>query len=220
LRRNAALMRSEAGPRILIVAADVLSRAGLAAVLTSANANVVAQSDPAGDLVEAVRVFRPDVILWDLGWATDEELERIERIRAGSFPGTPVTVLLPTAEHAPSAWRAGFTAILLRSNSPDQLVAALHAHAWGLAVLDASLTTALPASPTDDAALPIEPLSPREREVLQLLAQGLPNKAIARRLEISEHTVKFHVNAILSKLGAQSRTDAVVRASRAGLVLL
>jgi DNA-binding NarL/FixJ family response regulator len=57
-------------------------------------------------------------------------------------------------------------------------------------------------------------------EVLQLLAEGLPNKAIARRLDISDHTVKFHVNAILSKLGAQSRTDAVVRATRLGLILL
>ncbi|MBI1880571.1 MAG: response regulator transcription factor, partial [Chloroflexi bacterium] len=63
-------------------------------------------------------------------------------------------------------------------------------------------------------------LTPRELEVLQLLAEGLPNKAIARRLDISDHTVKFHVNAILSKLSAQSRTDAVVRATRLGLILL
>jgi DNA-binding NarL/FixJ family response regulator len=65
-----------------------------------------------------------------------------------------------------------------------------------------------------------EVLTPREQEVLQLLAEGLPNKTIADRLYISEHTVKFHVNAILSKLGAQSRTEAVVRATRLGLLLL
>jgi DNA-binding NarL/FixJ family response regulator len=63
-------------------------------------------------------------------------------------------------------------------------------------------------------------LTPREREVLQLLAEGLPNKTIASRLNISEHTVKFHVNAIMTKLGAQSRTDAVMRATRSGLILL
>jgi DNA-binding NarL/FixJ family response regulator len=66
----------------------------------------------------------------------------------------------------------------------------------------------------------VEPLTAREREVLQLMAQGMANKSIARELAISEHTVKFHVNAILSKFGAQSRTEAVVIASRAGLVLL
>ena len=65
-----------------------------------------------------------------------------------------------------------------------------------------------------------EALTPREQEVLQLLAEGLPNKTIADRLYISEHTVKFHVNAILSKLGAQSRTEAVVRATRLGILLL
>ena len=66
----------------------------------------------------------------------------------------------------------------------------------------------------------IESLTPRESEVLQLLAQGMPNKQIALELAISEHTVKYHVNAILGKLGAQSRTEAVVRATRAGLILL
>ena len=66
----------------------------------------------------------------------------------------------------------------------------------------------------------LEPLTPRELEVLHLLAEGLPNKTIARRLAISDHTVKFHVNALLGKLQAQSRTEAVVRASRAGLVVL
>ena len=65
-----------------------------------------------------------------------------------------------------------------------------------------------------------EDLTPREHEVLQLLAEGLPNKAIARKLGISEHTVKFHINAILGKLGAGSRTEAVVLATRLGLVLL
>ncbi|HLB64703.1 MAG TPA: response regulator transcription factor, partial [Anaerolineales bacterium] len=65
-----------------------------------------------------------------------------------------------------------------------------------------------------------EPLTPRESEVLALLAEGLPNKSIAGRLGITEHTAKFHVNAILRKLGAQSRTEAVVLATRRGLILL
>ncbi len=71
------------------------------------------------------------------------------------------------------------------------------------------------------APLPVvEQLTPREMEVLQLLAQGLPNKRIADRLNVSDHTVKFHVNAILGKLGVQSRTEAVILATRLGLVML
>ena len=67
---------------------------------------------------------------------------------------------------------------------------------------------------------PVEPLTPRELGVLRLLGEGLPNKAVAARLEVSENTVKFHVNAIFGKLGVQSRTEAVVRATRLGLIPL
>jgi DNA-binding NarL/FixJ family response regulator len=92
--------------------------------------------------------------------------------------------------------------------------------ALGLASLDPALAAAL-IPPQDQAPTPpAEELTPRELEVLRLVAQGLPNKAIAQRLEISEHTVKFHVNAILGKLGVQSRTEAVVHATRLGLILL
>jgi DNA-binding NarL/FixJ family response regulator len=88
-----------------------------------------------------------------------------------------------------------------------------------LVVFDPSL--ALEPSPARDPSLTlVEDLTPRETEVLQLLADGLTNKAIAQRLGISDHTVKFHVNSVLGKLGAQSRTEAVVRASRLGLLLL
>jgi DNA-binding NarL/FixJ family response regulator len=78
----------------------------------------------------------------------------------------------------------------------------------------------LPSGPEPAAATLVEPLTAREDQVLQLLAEGLTNRAIARRLGISEHTVKFHVNAILGKLAAQSRADAVMRATRLGLILL
>jgi DNA-binding NarL/FixJ family response regulator len=88
-----------------------------------------------------------------------------------------------------------------------------------LVVLDARAASTI-LVPTTSRPDTVEHLTAREREVLQLVAQGMPNKSIARELAISEHTVKFHVNAILSKFGAQSRTEAVVLASRAGLVLL
>ena len=89
---------------------------------------------------------------------------------------------------------------------------ALHALGRGLVVLDASFVgdLLLSAQPETTGERPVEDLTPRELEVVQLLAEGLPNKAIAKRLGVSDHTIKFHVNAILGKLGAQSRTEAVV----------
>jgi two-component system nitrate/nitrite response regulator NarL len=89
--------------------------------------------------------------------------------------------------------------------------------ARGLAVLDRELARDLVRLP---AAAPREPLTPREREVLALLGEGLANKAIAARLGISEHTAKFHVNAIFGKLGVESRAEAIVQAARMGLVVL
>ncbi len=119
----------------------------------------------------------------------------------------------------------GFGA-LPRDAGTEEIVAAVMAVASGLTALDRSLALEafaglargrLEAEPVSDQD---EPLTAREREVLQLLAQGIPNKQIAQRLSISEHTVKFHVSAIMTKLGAASRTEAVTTAARRGLLLL
>jgi DNA-binding NarL/FixJ family response regulator len=122
-------------------------------------------------------------------------------------------------------------AYLSRDASGEALVAAVHAAGAGLTVVDPALATELQLpsggdadtddrEPTGNGAAPTEPLTPREREVLQLVAAGLPNKQIARRLGISDHTVKFHVAAVLAKLGAGSRTEAVNVGLRRGLVAL
>jgi len=106
--------------------------------------------------------------------------------------------------------------------SPDVdapvLIAALRAVASGLLVSDPNLAAQVPAEGT--GLTPGGPLSPREQEVLQLVAAGLPNKAIARELGISDHTVKFHVSSLLTKLEAGSRTEAVTIATRRGLLFL
>ena len=112
--------------------------------------------------------------------------------------------------------------LLLRDIEPEALLATVQAVARGLVVLDPELAAELLPEADEPGAVapPAEALTPRELEVLQLLAEGLANKAIARRLDISDHTVKFHVNAIMGKLNAQSRTEAVVRATRLGLIIL
>jgi two-component system nitrate/nitrite response regulator NarL len=123
--------------------------------------------------------------------------------------------LLPDATQAADAWAAGARGLLLRSADAPHLLTAIKAVGQGLAVLDPALAGALP---LDRPRPPTDDLTPRERDVLRLLAEGLSNKGIAQRLSISDHTVKFHLNAILSKLNAQSRTEAVVTAIRLGLI--
>jgi DNA-binding NarL/FixJ family response regulator len=204
-------------PRVLIVADDPLTRSGLSALLANQPGCIVSGQSPASaDLNAALNVYAPDVVLWDVGWDVSASLEHIADLREA---GMPILVLLPDEARAAEIWLAGARGLLLRSASPDTLIAALNAVAQGLVVLDAALGAVL-LSPRDRVPAPSEELTARELQVLQALAEGLPNKAIALRLGISEHTIKFHVNSILSKLGAQSRTDAVVRASRLGLIIL
>jgi two-component system, NarL family, nitrate/nitrite response regulator NarL len=203
--------------RVLVIAEDALARVGLATVLSSqSGCVVVGQIVGNTDWSDAVELYRPDVAVYDLGSAPARALERIN-LRDGGFP---VIALLPDATDAAEVWSAGARSLLLRDISAENLGAAIAAVAHGLVVLDPTLAVAAPRSHEPLSAQPIEELTPRELQVLRLLAEGKSNKEIARKLGISEHTIKFHVNAILGKLNAQSRTEAVVTATRLGLILL
>ena len=219
--------------RVLVVADDPLARGGLAALLAGQSECVVAGQIAAGDdILSDVEVYRPDVVLWDVGWESERPVRPVSPAQHGvsvSHPealtalqesGYPVVMLLPERHLVTDAWALGVRGILFRDADADRLIASLQAVGTGLAVLDTELAMSLLPSASLDSAPKDHVLTSREQEVLQLLAEGLPNKSIAGRLRISDHTVKFHVNAIMSKLGAQSRTDAVVRATRQGLLLL
>lgn len=201
--------------RVLVVALDPLARMGLTALLDGqAGCEVVGQAAPDDEL--PYDSF--DVIVWDVGWDPAAALEALRAMLAEQ--AVPILILLPDESRAIEIWGAGGRALLMRDTSGERIAAALTGLIEGLVILDPLLADALlPAADSASVSL-VEDLTPREREVLQLMAQGLANRAIALHLGISEHTVKFHVNAILSKLGAQSRTDAVVRASRLGLIIL
>ena len=204
--------------RVLVVAEDPLARAGLATLLANQSTLMIAgQVAVDNELPSAMQIYRPDVIVWDLGSAASRALERMT---LGDF-SVPVVALLPDAPDAADAWAAGARGLLPRDTSAANLAAALTAVAQGLAVIDPDFAAALlPAARERSFAPPVEALTPRELEVLRLMAEGQSNKTIARQLGISEHTVKFHVNAILGKFNVQSRTEAVVRATRLGLILL
>jgi len=202
--------------RVLLVGDDPLARGGLAYLLSGEpGLAVVAQADALG-AAAAVERDDPEVAVWDLG---ADPLGWLERLGDLGESGPPALALLLDEEAAAAALAAGARGLLFRDVEGSRLAAALRALGTDLLVFDDALPPPLlrprPAPQTQP-----EPLTPRELEVLQLLAQGLSNRRIAERLGISEHTAKFHVNSIVGKLGAQTRTDAAVRAARLGLVLL
>jgi two-component system, NarL family, nitrate/nitrite response regulator NarL len=201
--------------RVLVVSEDPLARTGLALLLGDREDLAVAGQVGTDD--DWPEDGEPHVVLWDLGFGVRSGLDRL---RSLALEGPPVVAVVADEADAREALAAGARAALPRNADGDRLAAAAHAAAQGLVVLDESFLILLrepaPASPQELT----EPLTPREVEVLQLLSQGLPNKLIAQRLRISEHTAKFHVNAILGKLGVQSRSEAIVQAVRLGLVAL
>src|SRR5690606_20423685 len=185
--------------RVLVIADNLLARAGLAALLAE-QFRVVGQVAGGESLADDIEVYRPDVLVWDFGWEPKNALDCLSELldESGENGLLPLLILLPDDDHAAESAAllrsANSGGLLLRDAQPDQLATAVNAVGQGLIVFDPVLA-ALPVSEIIPEA-PVSPLTAREREVLQLLAEGLANKHIALRLGISDHTVKFHVNAI------------------------
>lgn len=164
----------------------------------------------------------PDVVLagWDPGNPDD-----LASLAGQAAAATPLVLIgdMPAPRELQAALRAGVRGFLLADTAAEDLSTALHSAYHGLLVLDPLLarTLATAAQPgAVEAETAGETLTDREKEILELMALGLPNKTIAHRLSISEHTVKFHVGSVMAKLGATSRTEAVTRAVRQGLLAL
>ena len=214
---------------VFIVAASPLARAGLENLLVARGIEVTASVAGLDELSGHLDDTPAEVILID---STGETFEPFldSLIASGVASDFTVMLLAEPASLATSsaALRAGVRAVLPNDVSPEQLVAALQAAASGLLVLHPTQVSAqvnsngFASSPARSQPLDelTEAFTPREGEVLQMLASGLANKQIAAKLAISEHTVKFHVASILGKLGAASRTEAVSLGIRRGLVLL
>ena len=190
--------------RLLVVADDAVARAGLRALAEAAGLAV--SGEAAVDELSPGTEDAVDAVLWDVGGTGGVEGLRLAATRA------PVVAVLWSEDQAREALAAGARAVLMRERLDEQLAPAVSAAAAGLVVLEPSLSDALGAPPRTPGPEIVEALTPRESEVLQLVAAGLTNRRIGERLGISEHTVKFHVNAILGKL---ARADAR-RGDRAG----
>jgi DNA-binding NarL/FixJ family response regulator len=158
----------------------------------------------------------------DGGEGEPEDLDGIARLSTAQ-PGLPIVALAADTTALPRALSFGASAVLPTGIDPQTLAAALHASVQGLVSIPRSeLRTLLPADGMAEtaASAPVESLTPRELEVLQQMARGFTNRQIARRLNISEHTVKFHAAAILGKLAARSRAEAVARAIGLGWIFV
>src|SRR6185436_10291658 len=191
--------------KVALLSDDPLLRAGLSSLLAQLGSIDVVERDSA------------EVALWDAGVDAGKTLSRLSELR--NLP-MPVVAVVGDAAHVAPAIAAGARGVVLRDQVGPGIHAALAAVRSGLTVMDTQLASSLvPSQP------PREPkgrgeLTERERQVVQLLAEGLSNKLIADRLGISDHTAKFHVNGVMMKLGASTRTEAVVEAMRRGLIRL
>jgi DNA-binding NarL/FixJ family response regulator len=212
--------------RVIIAAESALARRGIEQLLRGPGVEIVASMAPLSSLDEPEEPDSADLII-----ATAEPSQFATTLQkladADLFRDLPVVLLaeILDPQTTAQALRMGARAVLPAELPRAQLLAALEAVSRGFVVampVEAETIVAgsqIPASATNGEEL-LEPLTPREQEVLRMLALGLANKEIAARLNISEHTVKFHVAAILGKLGAASRTEAVARGIRRGLILL
>lgn len=195
--------------KVSLLTDDALLRAGLSSLLAQSGSIHVVEKEAA------------EVALWDAGTDASKALARLAELR--TLP-MPVVAIVDDPAHAGPALAAGARGVVLRDGVGPDLHAALAAVRNGLTVVDTALAAALvPPTPAPISTAPTKgrgELTERERQVVQLLAEGLSNKLIADRLGISDHTAKFHVNGVMMKLGSSTRTEAVVEAMRRGLIRL
>jgi DNA-binding NarL/FixJ family response regulator len=219
-------MTGEAALRVVIADDQALVRAGFRMILNADGIDVVAEATNGADAVEAVRRTSPDVVLMDIRMPEVDGLEATRSIMsdpAGALKA-PRVIILTTFDldhYVYAALTAGASGFLLKDVTPEHLVAAVRLVRSGDALLAPTITRRLverfAQRDTEPLHRDLAALTPRELEVLRLLAQGLSNAELAAQLFLSEATVKTHVARILGKLGLRDRVQAVVVAYRTGL---
>ena len=211
--------------RVLLVDDDDLMRAGLRAVLSSdASVEVVGEAGNGRAAVESARALRPDLVLMDVRMPDLDGIAATREVLATS-PEVKVVILttFEQDDYIFGALNAGASGFLLKRTAPEELLTAIHTVAAGDSLLSPSVTrtvidrmTRQPTAEIGSGRL-LDGLTPREREVLELIARGLSNGEIAAELVIEESTVKTHVKRILMKLRLRDRIHAVIFAYESGL---
>ncbi|HEY6778292.1 MAG TPA: response regulator transcription factor [Thermoleophilaceae bacterium] len=211
--------------RVLIVDDDDLMRAGLRGVLSSdQRIELVGEASDGREAPYRVRVTRPDVVLMDVRMPDLDGISATRELLA-AFPEVKVVILttFEQDDYIFGALNAGASGFLLKRTRPEELIAAIHTIAAGDSLLSPSVTSRvierMAEQPSPDAERDprLDELTPRETEVLTLVARGLSNAEIASELIIEESTVKTHFKRVLAKLGARDRVQAVIFAYETGL---
>jgi two-component system nitrate/nitrite response regulator NarL len=211
--------------RVLLIDDHALFRVGLQGLLEQRNIDVVAAVGEGSEGLRLAKELGPDVILLDMRMPNMDGLEVLSKLRESGLT-MPVVMLTTSSDEQDlvESLRTGAQGYLLKDMEPDQLVSALRDIVAGQTVVAQDLTGVLArvvqqgdSPPTEELAAPFDELTPREREILCHLSEGRSNKVIARKLGISDGTVKLHVKAILRKLGVHSRVEAAVMAVEQGV---
>ena len=220
---------------MLVAATSAVSRVGLEAILAREPSFVVVGGATTGtSLAEEIAEHEPDVLLVELAGSDDDALAMLHVVSGhlddGVRPSPSLVVLADDGDAAPliAAFGSGVRGLLPREARPQEIVAAVGAAAAGLLAVTTEIfvtmrsgtTVGTPPAPGRADAARETPLTPRELEVLRMIADGLGNKQIAARLAISEHTVKFHVGSVFAKTRASTRAEAVMIGARRGLIVL
>jgi DNA-binding NarL/FixJ family response regulator len=215
--------------RVLIVDDQELVRTGFRLFLeTQPGLAVVGEAGDGEEAIERVRELRPDVVLMDIRMPTMDGVEATAKLTSGAIEPAPRVLVLTTFdldEYVFGALRAGAAGFLLKDAPRERLIEAIRVVHSGEALLSPSITRRLiedfaaRSDPINPPAAVLAELTPREREVLVLVAHGLSNAEIAARLVVTEATVKSHVGAVLLKLGLRDRVQAVVFAYEHGIVV-
>jgi NarL family two-component system response regulator LiaR len=205
---------------VLVVDDHTVVREGLRGFLDLQDGiEVVGEAADGDEALAAAERLRPDVVLMDLVMPRLDGVAAMRALRE-RLPQARVIVLTSFLDDDKllPALRAGAAGYLLKNSEPQELARAVRAAQVGEALLDPAVGARVVEALAGAEEEPLDRLTPREREVLQLIGRGFPNKQIARELDVSERTVKTHVGHVLAKLGVADRTQAAVLAVRAGLV--
>lgn len=208
-------MTTEEAATILLIDDHPMLRNGVKQLISmDPRLQVIAEASNGEQGVELAELHDPDLILLDLNMPGMNGLATLDRLRQTALSGRVVVFSVSNHEDdVVSALKRGADGYLLKDMEPEELLKALHQAAAGQMVLSEALTPVLAASLRENRPAverDIQQLTPRERDILKLIAQGLPNKLIARKLTITESTVKVHVKHLLKKMKLKSRVEAAV----------
>ncbi|MEA2445582.1 MAG: hypothetical protein QOJ12_2874 [Thermoleophilales bacterium] len=205
--------------RVVIAEDHALVRSGLAELLSAPeDIEVVGTVANGEEAIAAAADLAPDVVLMDISMPVIDGIEATRRIaRSGKTPRVVVLTSFSDRDRILGALDAGAVGYLLKDAEPDELLRGVRAAAHGESPLAPKAASAVLTARAERRTGGAEELSPREREVLGLVAEGLPNKLIAQRLDISEKTVKAHLTRVFQQIGVTDRTQAALWAERQGL---